>query len=85
MKQHISLTGKHQGALLALLGLGVFAPVLLAATSPPWFPDWLGAAIALAALFGALIVFWRAGGMRAGYLILFAAAVALAAALGQLR
>ena len=85
MNQHARLAQRHQGALFALLWLGVFTPLLLgAATSPSWLPDWLGAAIALAALFGALMVFWRAGGLRIGYVVLFAVALALAAAVGRL-
>jgi hypothetical protein len=49
------------------LGLAIFIPVLLrAAASVAWLPDWLGAGIAVAALFGALTVLWRSGAMRLG-------------------
>ena len=85
MNRHASLTKKHTAGLFALLGLGVFAPVLLStATSLSWLPDWLGPAIAVAALFGALVVFWREGVLRIGFLVLFAVALVLAAVLGQI-
>jgi hypothetical protein len=82
MNRHPDVAKKYQAALLALLGLAIFAPVLLRAAPLAWLPDWLGAAIAVAALLGAFIVFWRAGAMRIGYVVLFAVALALAAAFG---
>lgn len=83
MNQPASFTKERRAVLLSLLGLAVFAPALLRATSLSWLPDWLGAAIAVAALFGAFIVFWRAGAMHNRYIVMFAVALALAAAFGQ--
>ena len=85
MNEHANLTRRDQAVLLSLLGLAVFAPVLLtAAMPPPWLPEWLGAVIAVASLFAALLLFWRAGAMRARYIVLFAVALVIATALGQL-
>jgi hypothetical protein len=74
---------KRYASQLALLGLAVFVPVLMRAeASPSWLPAWLGAALAVTALFGALIVFWRARALRLRYVALLAAALGVAAALG---
>jgi hypothetical protein len=77
-------TRRHRTVLLALLGLVIFLPMLLRATTSSLLPEWLGAALALVALFGALLVFWRAGALRLKYVLLFAASLALAAAVGRL-
>ena len=68
--------------LLALLSIGVAAPLLF----QPMLnvPTWLGAGIALVALFGALLVFWRIGALRLRYLILLCGALGGAAAFGVL-
>jgi hypothetical protein len=79
-----TITKQHTAVLLALLGLGVVAPVLLpAGTSLTWVPVWLGAAIANLALFGALIVLRHAGALRIRYLVLIGVALAIAAASDQ--
>lgn len=69
--------------LFAFLAIAIFAPVLLKAW-PPGTPAWAGGAIALAALFGALLVFWRSGALRAGFVLGFAAMLCLAAVAGWL-
>jgi hypothetical protein len=46
------VTRRHRAALLALLGLVTFAPLLPRATTSSMLPEWLGAAIALAAAMG---------------------------------
>ena len=77
---------RNQAAVLILLGLAVFASVVLRpAASMPWVPDWLGAAIAGVALLGTLMLFWRRGTLRVCYLLLFAVALALAAVVGALQ
>jgi hypothetical protein len=85
VNRRTDLTARQRAALFALLGFGIFIPIVFAPErSPSWIPDWLGAAMAIAALFGALLVFRCAGAMRAGYIFLFAVALAAAVALGQL-
>ena len=76
------LAPTEKALLLALLGIGVAAPLLF----QPMLnvPAWLGAGIALVALFGALLVFWRIGALRLRYLILLCGAVGGAAAFGAL-
>ncbi len=71
--------------LAALLGVAVFAPMLLLSNySSPWIPPWLGAAIALVGLGGALFVFWQTGALRTRFLVLFFVGVGVAAACGGL-
>ena len=77
MRQPVALTKKHRALLLVLLGVVGFVPVLTQAAG------WLSAAVALAALFGALAVLWHAGALRARYIALFAAALAAAAVAGH--
>jgi hypothetical protein len=85
VKQGRGLARKHQEVLVALLGLVSSLPLFLATVpSLSWLPRWLGAAVALAALLGALAVFWHAGALRARYVVLFAVALAFAAVTGQL-
>lgn len=61
------------------------APILLGSvTSIAWLPSWSGGAIALCALFGALLLFWRSGALRPRFLVLMAAALALATTAGYL-
>jgi hypothetical protein len=84
MNQTASRNHRLQAALFALLGLAIYAPILSRiGTAPSWFPDWLGAGAALAALLGALIVFWRAGALRIRFVVLFAASLVLALVVGQ--
>ena len=68
--------------LLALLGIGVGAPLLFQPS--PGLPAWVGAGIALVALFGALLMFWRIGALRRRYLALLVGAIGAAAAAGTL-
>ena len=78
-------TKKQQATLAALLGIGIAAPILLSSTSSvPWVPVWLGAAVALVALLGAFLVFWRAGALRTRFLVLFVLAAGVAAACAAL-
>jgi len=78
-------TKKQQAMLAALLGIGVFAPILSQTSSSlPWIPAWLGAAIGLAALLGAFLVFRHAGALRIRFLVLLFIAVGVAAACAAL-
>ncbi len=83
MKIHSDLTGKHRATLYALLSLAIAAPVF---QTMPFriLPNWLGAAIGMAALFGALVLFWRAGAMHLRYLFLLVAASVVAVIAGSL-
>ena len=56
----------------------------LAGPPPAWVPNWLGAAIALALLFGILLAFRSMGSLRGRFIALFAAALVAAALLGWL-
>ena len=76
------LAPTDKALLLALLGVGVAAPFLFQPVLG--LPAWLGAGIALMALFGALLVFWRIGALRLRYLILLCGAIGGAAILGTL-
>lgn len=72
-------------ALLAVLGIAVGAPVLMQTVpSLTWFPEWLGGAVALAALFGVFMVLWHAGALRIRYVVLFGIALGVAAVVGRL-
>jgi hypothetical protein len=78
-------TKQHQVTLAALLGIAIFAPILLHTNSSlPWIPAWLGAATAFAALLGAFLVFWHAGALRIRFFALFIVAVGVAAACAAL-
>lgn len=73
-------TKKQQAMLAALLGIGIFAPIVLHTNSSlPWIPAWLGAATGLVALLGAFLVFWHAGALRIRFLVLLFIAVGVAA------
>ena len=81
MKQSL-LTPSQQIALPALLGLAIFVPSVLMAAPSFWgLPDWLGGVIGSAAVLGAFLIFWRAGALRARYLVLLAAALVVAVAM----
>jgi hypothetical protein len=72
--------------LAGFLAIAMFIPVLLNVAGPLWgLPAWLAGAIGSGALFGALIVFWRAGALRARYILLFVVALAAAAVVGSLN
>src|SRR5688500_15197469 len=83
MKRTNDSPRRQQAMLFAFLAIAIFAPVLLKSW-PPGTPPWAGGAIALAALFGALLVFRRAGALRAGFVLGFAAMLCLAAVIGWL-
>ena len=68
--------------LLALVCVARIAPAAFDGASPAGLPDWLGAAIALGALVGMLLMYRRAGALRTRFLLFFLAALALAAAVG---
>ena len=65
--------------LAFLLGLAIAGPLLLSSAG---VPEWVGGVIAVAALLGALSVFWREGALRGSFVVLFVVAIASAAALG---
>lgn len=78
-------TKTEQATLAALLGISVFAPILLHTNSSmPWIPAWLGAATGLVALLGAFLVFWHAGALRIRFLVLLFIAFSVAAACAAL-
>lgn len=68
--------------LAFLLGLTIAGPLLLSNASSAGVPEWVGGVIAVAALLGALSVFWREGALRGRFVVLFLVAIASAAALG---
>jgi hypothetical protein len=71
---------RRRGVLLAfLLGIAIMSPLLLPATSVRWLPAW-----SVAALLGVLCLLWRTGELRVGLLLLFVAALMLAASTGWL-
>ena len=51
---------------------------------PAWVPNWLGAAIALALLFGIFLAFRSMGALRGRFIALFAAALVAASLLAWL-
>lgn len=83
MKRTNDFHRRHEAMMFALLAIAIFAPVLLERW-PPGASAWAGAAIALAALFGALLLFWRSGALRARFLLGLVAMICLAAAAGGL-
>jgi hypothetical protein len=79
----VKTTPRPRGALLAaLIGIALLAPALSYATSFPWLPRWLGAALSITALFGVLYEFWRISTLRGILLIAFIMALSLAATSG---
>jgi len=85
MDRAVSLSKKHQIALTVLLGIAVFAPVLLRPSSMfPWVPVWSGAVTAFLALVGSFLVFWQTGALRTRFLVLFLVGVVAAAACAAL-
>ena len=85
MDRAASLSKKHQATLAVLLGVAVFAPIVLHPSSTfPWVPVWSGAATAFAALVGAFVVFWQTGALRTRFFVLFFVGVGVAAACAAL-
>jgi protein-S-isoprenylcysteine O-methyltransferase Ste14 len=85
MDRTARLSKRQQALLAALLGLAIFAPLLLQPnSSAPWAPTWLGPVVAFAGLAGALLVFRQTGALRTKFLVLFFAGVGVAAACGAL-
>ena len=85
MNRTVSVSKKQQAMLAALLGVAIFAPMLLRTSSRfPWIPDWLGATVALVGLGGALLVFRQTGALRTRFLVLLVVGVGVAAACGAL-
>jgi len=78
----VAMTGRQRAVLIALLGIAIFAPALLADASAIGVPLWVGGAVGLAALLAALVVMWRAGALRGGFILLFVAAIAAALSIG---
>jgi hypothetical protein len=68
--------------LALLLGLAIAGPLLVGNATSLGLPQWVGGAVALAALLGALAVMWRAGELRGRFLVLFLTVIAAAGALG---
>ena len=68
--------------LALLLGLAIAGPLLVGTATSLGLPQWVGGAVALAALLGALAVMWRAGELRGRFLVLFLTVIAAAGALG---
>lgn len=85
MDRAVSLSKKHRATLTVLLGIAVFAPILLHPSSTfPWVPAWSGAATALVALVGSFLVFWQTGALRTSLFVLFFVGVGVAAACAAL-
>lgn len=78
----VEMTVKHRAVLTALLGVAIFAPALLANATSFGVPLWVGGAIGMAALVTALVVMWRAGELRGGFVFLFLAAIVAAFSIG---
>lgn len=74
-----ALTNNQKLMFALLLSLTMMGATL---TSGAALPGWVGGAMALGALFGTVLVFWRSGALRARFLVLFAAALAVAALAG---
>jgi|GEM_PF-3996822 len=76
-----------QNTIIASLLVAIDATVTgfyLAGPLPAWVPNWLGAAIALALLFGIFLAFRAMGALRGRFIALFAAALAAAPLLAWL-
>ncbi len=85
MDRTTGLSKRQTAMLAALLGLAVFAPLLLGSNSRfPWLPVWLGAVIGFVGLIGALLVFQQTGVLRTRFLVLFVVGVGVAVACGAL-
>ena len=69
-------------ALAATLAVAIFAPVTLGKAGALGLPPWLGAAVGLAALFAALVVLARGGGLRGRFLVFFALTIVAARVVG---
>jgi hypothetical protein len=83
---NISMDYYHQrrSTLLALLSITMSVPILLDGSLASWLPRWVGTTIALVALLGVLLVYWRSGALRARLLFGLGAALCVAGATGWL-
>ena len=67
-----------------LLGIAIGCPLVIGHGASSDVAEWLGAVVGFSALLGSLCVLWRQGATRGRYVILFVAAMGLAAASGWL-
>lgn len=85
MRQEDGLRPADKTTIICLLIVAAGAPLLSdGAAGIGWLPAWVGAAVGFGALLGMLLVFRRAGALRMGLLVLFAATLAAAALYGWL-
>ena len=76
---------RHFNLLLGLLlGIAVGSPILMSKPGSWPLPEWVGAAVAVGALIGALAVMWRQGAMKARYIFFLVAAMGAAPLLAWL-
>jgi uncharacterized membrane protein SirB2 len=69
---------------LLLVGIITITGFYLVEPAPAWLPNWLGAAIALALLFGIFLTVRSAGALRGRFIALFAAALIAASLMAWL-
>ncbi len=67
-----------------LIAIAIGCPLVTGHEASSNVTAWLGASVGFAALVGSLCVLWRQGATRGRYVILFVAAVGVAAAVGRL-
>ena len=67
-----------------LLGIAIVSPILMGNLASWPLPDWLGAAIAVGALIGALAVMWRQGALKVRYIFFLVVAMGAAPLLAWL-
>jgi hypothetical protein len=76
---------RHLNLILGvLLGTAIVSPILVGNLASWSLPDWLGAAIAVGALIGALAVMWRQGALKVRYIFLLVVAMGAAPLLAWL-
>ena len=76
---------RRHGALTTLLAVGTLAPVTLNGLSSALHgnvPPWVGAAVSVTALSGALVLMWRQRQLRGAFLVALAGAALVAAVAG---
>jgi hypothetical protein len=83
LKPRIAASPNLKRMLVAFLGLAIASPVVIGNFGTPAAPEWLGGVLALAALFGALIVLAKMRMLRARYVVLFAMSLVAAAVVGR--